>query len=219
MSEAENLPPKSAVRRRRKRRSTEEIVDRIIQAASDEFERYGFAGATTAAIARQACVAEALIFSNFGSKAELFHASIFVPLSRHLVDFCAAHMTDPPKSGQAREELTRKYIAELEQFLEQHSKKFVSLFFEQTYRNTDHGLDTISGIQDYLSRAAAMSTYAGPGEPKIDLKMMSRLSFAAIFSCVVFKDWIFPPGFATKEEIFSSLTDFVIDGLNANSKT
>jgi AcrR family transcriptional regulator len=203
---------------RRKRRLTQDVIDRILRAASDEFEQHGYDGATTAAIARKANVVEPLIFTNFGSKSELFHASIFQPLDKHLIDFCAAHSTASPQSKKVREELTRKYIAELEEFIDKHSRKFISLFFEQTYRNTDHRLDNIEGIQDYLSHAASLAIYVGEREPKIDLKVMARLSFATIFSCVIFRDWLFPKGVATKEEIFSSLIDFVVDGLHANAK-
>ena len=65
-------PKKKTKQTRRPRRSTEEIVDNIMEAACDEFERNGYPGTKTAAIARKAGVAEALIFSNFGSKARLF---------------------------------------------------------------------------------------------------------------------------------------------------
>ena len=218
MTDVDQLPRETATRRRGKRRSTEEVIDRIISAASDEFELHGYAGATTAAIARKAGVAEPLIFSNFGSKSNLFHASIFKPLNQHLKDFCATHPVDKAKSDASSRELTRKYILELEGFIDQHSRKFVSLFFEQTYVNTDNGLHNIEGIQDYLSYAISMQASGRNGQPKIAPQIMARLSFAAIFSCVIFREWIFPSGVAGKDEVLSSLPDFIIDGLNANSK-
>ena len=76
-------PKKPPATPKRKRRSTEEIIDRLMEAACEEFERSGYAGSKTAEIARKAGVAEALIFSNFGSKAKLFQDSIFKPLDRH----------------------------------------------------------------------------------------------------------------------------------------
>ena len=66
---------------RRKRRSSEEVADRILEAAAEEFETAGYSGATTAAIARRAEVTEAQIFRFYGSKQELFRAAIVaVPL-------------------------------------------------------------------------------------------------------------------------------------------
>jgi AcrR family transcriptional regulator len=210
---AQEKPP-----RRAKRRSTEEVIDRIISAASEEFELYGYAGATTAAIARKAGVAEPLIFSNFGSKSNLFHASIFRPLNKHLEDFRATHWAHTAKTEKVRRELTRKYILELEQFIEKHSRKFISLFFEQTYYNTDNGLHNIEGIQDYLSYAASIQTTGRDGEPKIDPRIIARLSFATVFSSVIFREWIFPNDVASKDEVLSSLPDFILDGLNANAR-
>lgn len=218
MSEIDLLPREKARRPRAKRRTTEEVIDRIISAASDEFELYGYAGATTAAIARKAGVAEPLIFSNFGSKSNLFHASIFKPLNRHLKEFCATHWDHTAKTEKMRRELTRKYILELERFIDQHSRKFISLFFEQTYYNTDNGLNNIEGIQDYLSYATSMQTTGKDGDPKIDHRIMARLSFATIFSCVIFREWIFPNDLASKDDVLLSLPDFIMDGLNANVK-
>src|SRR6202521_2250289 len=108
-----DLPPngKGAKMKRRPRRSTEEIVNLIIASACEEFERNGYEGTKTAEIARKAGVAEALIFSNFGSKAKLFHDSIFNPLNRHFLDFCAAHLVESDDPEGAKE-WTRQYTRE-----------------------------------------------------------------------------------------------------------
>src|SRR5262249_44881753 len=122
----------STSRQRRRRRSTEEIVDRIIEAAGDEFGRNGYPGTKTAPIARKARVAEALIFSNFGSKAQLFHDSIFNPLNRHFFEFCDTHLVNPGDSDKLREG-TREYILELRQFIARHCRMFSSLVAAQMY--------------------------------------------------------------------------------------
>ena len=59
--------PARAVKRkappaRRTPRSSQEIMNRIVKAATREFGRHGFAGATTAAIARNADVTETQLF-------------------------------------------------------------------------------------------------------------------------------------------------------------
>ena len=65
-----------------------------MEAASEEFEHNGYAGTTTAAIAQKAGVAEWLIFNHFGSKAKLFHDSIFKPLNQQFLDFCVTRLAD-----------------------------------------------------------------------------------------------------------------------------
>jgi AcrR family transcriptional regulator len=65
-----------------------------LEAGCEEFERKGYAGTETAAVAQKAGVTEALIFNHFGSKAKLFHDSIFKPLDRHFVNFRSSHVVN-----------------------------------------------------------------------------------------------------------------------------
>src|SRR6267142_4699187 len=102
--------------KRKKRRSTEENLDRIMRAAADEFEASGFTGATTAAIARRADVTEAQLFRYFASKAELFREAIFKPLNQHFVDFNARHLAAVDNMTSIRDK-AHLYISELQQFI------------------------------------------------------------------------------------------------------
>lgn len=209
-------PRTKVTQNRRRRRSTEEVVDRIIEAAGDQFEHNGYVGTKTAAIARKAGVAEALIFSNFGSKAKLFHDSIFKPLNRHFLEFCATHLVDAGDTEKRLED-TREYILELRQFIARHSRMFSSLVAAQMYTSDNvRGLSEIEGLHDYFARASAVNRKRLTGKPRIDPKLLARVSFATILSCVIFKDWLFPGEFATEEEIGAAICNFVMDGLNAN---
>jgi AcrR family transcriptional regulator len=204
-------------RTRRPRRSKEEIIDRLIAAASAEFERNGYAGTTTAAIARRAGVAEWLIFTHFGSKARLFHDSIFKALNQHFVSFCSTHFVALGDAEGFRKE-TQQYILELQQFVEHHSRMLVSLVVAQIYEGANiDGLGQISGLHDYFSQGAAMATEHLVGRPRIDPRLIVRVSFATIMASVIFKDLLFPKGLATKDEIRAAISDFVIYGLNANA--
>ena len=208
---------KKAKRTRRARRSTKEIIDRLMEAACEEFERNGYAGTTTAAIARKARVAEALIFSHFGSKAKLFQDSIFKPLNEHFLKFTTTHLVDPGDKNSLRHG-TQQYIAELRQFLERHSKMLASLVVTQMYTSDNvEGVSRVQGLHDYFSRAAATSMKRLAGNPKIDPKLMTRVSFATLLACVIFKDWLFPAGLASEAEISAAIGDFVMDGINANA--
>ena len=70
----------TAAKKTRRRRPAEELVDRILEAAGDEFKKNGYSGSTAAVIARAAGVTEAQIFRYFKSKADLFRSAIFEPL-------------------------------------------------------------------------------------------------------------------------------------------
>jgi AcrR family transcriptional regulator len=204
--------------KKRRRRSSEEVIDCLIDAACDEFEHNGYAGAKTAAIARKAGVAEALIFSNFGTKAKLFQDAIFKPLNRHFLDFRSSHIVKNPADKEAMQEGTRQYIAELQQFVERHSRMLMSLFVAQLY-DPDNlaGLSHPQGLQDYFSRATALAMDRLVAPPKIHPKLVARVSFATILACIIFRDMLFPKGLATRDEIRAAISDFVMDGLNANA--
>ena len=199
----------------RPRRTKEEIIERLMEAAGEEFEHNGYAGTTTAAIAQKAGVAEWLIFNHFGSKAKLFHDAIFKPMNQQFVDFFNTRLAD---TEDARQETARQYILELQRFMARHSKMLMSLLFAQRYEcDKVEGLSQVDGLHDYFSRAAAMAMNRRSGKPKVDPKLLGRFSFATIMACVIFKDLLFPEGLATEDEISAGMTDFIMYGTRANS--
>lgn len=200
---------------RRKRRSQEEIRDRVIEAAGEEFERAGYSGATTAAIACRADVTEAQIFRYFSSKADLFRTAIFQPLNRHFSDFQARQ---PGREALPVREGARAYIAELQEFIEGHSGMLMSLVVAKAYaQDPTEGGSGIDGLLEYFERGAARMQGRVGTDLKIAPEMMVRVSFAAVLGSVLFKDWMFPPGMAGADEIREATIDFVLDGLNANN--
>lgn len=201
---------------RRKRRSSEEVADRILEAAAEEFENAGYSGATTAAIARRAEVTEAQIFRFYGSKQELFRAAIFKPLNRHLMDFHAANQV-PLGDPQTMREMARRYIGELQDFMAQHSRMFMSLVVASAYSpEATNPVSEMEGLRAYFAQGAEVMTRRVGEGAKIDPQLMVRVSFVAVLASLMFKDWLFPPGMASEEEIRDAIAGFVIDGIMAN---
>lgn len=201
---------------KRKRRSPEEILERLIGAAGEEFKQNGFSGATTSAIAKRAEVTEAQLFRYFDSKATLFHEAIFKPLNEHFVSFNSRQLASTSEAGNARDQ-ARLYIDELSHFLSEHSPMLMSLIFAQTYtEGSPQGVANIEGLRTYFERGAAMMSQRVSDNPAVAPELMVRASFAAVLGCVMFRDWIFPQGIASDEDISAAIIDFVIDGINAN---
>jgi AcrR family transcriptional regulator len=197
---------------RRKRRSRGDILDRIVRAAVEEFKRYGFTGTTTAAIARKAEVTEAQLFRCFGSKSNLFREAIFKPLDAHFLKFTHDNLSDDGATSSIRE-ITYRYTAELQRFLREHSDALTSLVFAQNYDSGPaRGVNEIQSLSTYFDRCAAITEARMHGKPKFDLQMMVRVSFVAVLGCVMFKDWIFPPGLANDEDITAAVSNFVLSG-------
>lgn len=202
---------------RRKRRSSEEITDRLIRAAEEEFKRCGYAGATTAAIARRADVTEAQLFRTFASKADLFREAVFRPLNAHFERFNAEHIANAADGGANRDN-ARLYITELQRFIEEHAQLFRALILTQTYGADDaHGVGAIDSLATYFDRGAAVQSNRVGDDAKVDPRLMVRVSFAAVLANMMFKDWLFPEGLAGDDEISTAIIEFVLDGINANS--
>lgn len=200
---------------RRKRRTSSEVADRILEAAGEEFEQSGYGGATTAAIARRAEVTEAQIFRLFGSKRELFHAAIFEPLNRHFADFHARYSSASAPPGGA-EALARRYIDELQTFTERHSRMLLSLIAASAYSPETEPVGDMRGLLAYFERGAATMAGRVGASAAVDPALMVRVSFAAVIANVMFKEWLFPPGLASDAAIRKAIGDFVLHGIGAN---
>ncbi|MDE2597774.1 MAG: TetR family transcriptional regulator [Sphingomonadales bacterium] len=201
---------------RRKRRSSEEIADLVLDAAAEEFEASGYAGATTAAIARRAGVAEAQIFRLYPTKQDLFRAAVFQPLNRHFSEFQSRNLAPVGETETART-LAHRYIDELQDFMARHSRMLRSLVVASAYAPETTGTPgEIEGLADYFDTGAAMMTQRVGGEARVDPRLMVRVSFAAVLASVMFRDWLFPAGMADEAAIRRAIGEFVIDGIRAN---
>lgn len=189
-----------------------------MDAAIDEFKAKGYTGATTAAIAQRAGVTEALLFKHFGSKAQLFQDVIFKPLDRHFSEFQEAYRAEAGDVSDRRVG-SRKYIDELQKFVSGHSGMMMSLVVAQAYGLPGvEGVAQMRGLHHYFTRMAKMAESNLEKPPLIDPGLVARISFATIIACALFKDWLFPPDIGFDEtQIRAAVTDFLMEGLNANS--
>jgi AcrR family transcriptional regulator len=216
------LPAKAQPKRvvsngaRRKRRTSEDILNRIVQAATEEFKRSGYAEATTATIARKAEVTEAQLFRYFGSKANLFRETIFNPLQQHFLAFTDKYMPDGLKPSTFGA-MADPYTTDLQRFIAENIDMITSVVVAQTYeRGAPQGVGDANSLKTYFDRGASILSMWIDGKPKVAPELMVRVSFVAVLACIMFKDWIFPPGMASDEEIRAAVNDFVMEGLAAN---
>ena len=207
---------KSAASPRRRRRSTAEIRAQLLAAAGDEFRANGFAGATTAAIARRAGVAEVQLFRAFASKADLFRESLLAPLTGHFRAFHAAH---DPLALDAASFLAygHAYISELRAFLREQAPVLVSLFDAQTYSaRTNEGIAAIrGGLQGFFEECTGIlaARMGGGHAAGRDPAMLTRIAFGTLLGCITYADWLFPDADGESARIDEAITDFVLTGV------
>lgn len=199
---------------KRTRRSREDILNRIVQAAREEFQHNGFTGATTASIARKAEVTEAQLFRCFGSKSNLFRETIFKPIDQHFVQFLNQHMPQIRKSANVAA-MTDLYATELQRFIRENSGVLASLVVAQTYES-EVARPAIDSLHTYFDRCAILMGERLKGRTKIDPRLTVRVVFGAVLASVMFKDWIFPPGLAADADITAAVNDFIKEGSRAN---
>lgn len=205
LSEQNNKP--------RSRRSTEQVREEILRAAEAEYSRYGFSGATTAAIAAGAKTTETQIFRYFSSKAELFREAIQRPLDNHLKNFMSQAFADMGDEASL-EGHARSYIEELQDFISAHHRMFLSLIMAETGKRGEvQGMAGIDALHDYFSRGAEVVRERTGGADKLPPELMVRISFASLLGCVLFKDWLYPEGMADEEVLRQATTRFVMDGI------
>ena len=198
---------------RRTRRSSDDIMSKIVKAAASQFKQFGYAGATTATIARKADVTEAQLFRYFDSKSNLFRETIFEPLDGHLQRFIRDHASD------AGDQSTNLYTSELQRFIRENSKMLISLVVAQTYdAGTEHGLAQIDSLSTYFEHGAASMRSRIEGEAAVAPELMVRLAFAFVLGSVMFRDWIFPSKLASDADIEAAVNAFVQKGLSANNR-
>ncbi|HZO52401.1 MAG TPA: TetR/AcrR family transcriptional regulator [Bryobacteraceae bacterium] len=201
---------------RRQRRSTDDVLNRIVTAAAEEFRRSGFAGTTTAAIARRADVTEAQLFRHFRSKSNVFQETIFKPIEQHFLAFTEKY--HPARGEAPSRELSNLYTRELQHFIRDHAATLTSLVVAQAYdRDAAHGVSEIDSLGTYFDRGAAMMAARLKGKAKVDPRLLVRVTFASVLGSIMFGDWLFPPGLASDEEIADAINEFVLAGSAVNS--
>lgn len=187
-------------------------MDGLLAAATAEFTANGYAGATTAAIARRGAVTETQLFRYFPSKADLFREAVFRPMGEHIARFvedtssgASGGVSDQDKAGQ--------YIAELQQFLREHSRMLTSLMAARVYERDARPALGTSSLDRYFERGAAMLAKGLGRGSGVAPDLMVRVSFATVLACVLLDDWLFPDGLAMRDAIDGAIKTFVVNGI------
>jgi len=211
----ENSQTTTATAAKRRRRKTKDIRLSILEAAAAEFGSRGYAGATTAAIARRSGVAENQIFRHFNSKVDLFRKSVFDPLNEKFEAFNVTQLRSAISGKESQ--VTERYIKALSQFIAGQKRELLAL----VRSNADElgeasGIGKMGALGAFFQIGHAMMTAKrGPGV-KMDARIVNRVSFATVLACVLFGDWLFPDELG-KREMSSVLSKFITHGLDGLS--
>jgi AcrR family transcriptional regulator len=188
----------TAPRRSPRRRSSEEVQTRILDAARELFAAQGYRSTTTKEIALKAGVAEPLIFSNFGSKAKLFEATIVQPFTAAISDF-ADSWTKHPATVEQAEEISRQMLIRLFD-LSMANRDIIRLLLAAQVDSDD----PLQAIAETVSRSLA-GLLESVQQPSVleetgrffeleDPECTVAAALGMVLSVVILDDWLFPSG-------------------------
>lgn len=193
------------IRRRRRRRSREDVIALIRDAALQLFAERGYAGATTQEIARKADVSETLLFRHFGGKANLYDAVVSAPFLKIMESFGEEQArTDGVDAPNVREQ-----SGELFDFFEQNREVFSALVLGSA---AAEGADPVrlAGREKTFRQAAdgvaAAYTRAGKESP-FDLDIAVRLIFGMVAAGVLLRPMLFSGREASSAEIRATIAE------------
>lgn len=203
---------------RRKRRTREEVAERIEAAGRQLFAKHGYAATTTREIARLADVSETLVFRYYGDKARLFDTVVSEPFNRLVRDF-GSEANAGQNGAAAGPDARLGLFGEVYDLLS-NNKELLSAAF--TGRPTPEGESSAvgHGFEPFFSRVIADQSVeydkAGVG-PGFDAGMGIRLTFGMMAAAVLMQDWLFPGNPPDREEIVNTLEKLVLKALAAQA--
>jgi len=206
---------------RQVRRAPHEVRSLILEAAHQLFTEQGYHGTKTRQIAEAAEVGESVVFRHFGSKAELFQASILQPFTDFVTQWAASWERRPPASSDP-EEITRSFVKGFFGFASEHRDLLLTLTAAQV-RGGDPGLAEVAAdmsdrFADGLGvmRRVLLSQGAARDYSELDPPVTVAVAVGSVLSVILLADWLFPshekrPGRARQIE---ELTQMLLHGVS-----
>lgn len=205
----EPIPPPA----RRKRRTREDVVERIREAARRLFAERGYATATTREIARLADVSETLLFRHYGDKATLFSEVVTGPFQLLMEEFVRLH-PDPladPLADATRDADMRRFTRQVFELFEGHAEMFRALLAGPAAAGEDAAPD-LRGLAQFFEQSVlqVQRRYDAAGMvPPFDLGIGVRLGFGMIAASVLLRDSLFPGQAPERNDIIAVLEHFI----------
>lgn len=195
----------------RLRRPSGEIQALILDAARDLFQAKGYGATTTKEIAARAGVAEALLFTNFGTKTQLFELSITRPFDEFARDYIHSWQDAAEASDLERIEGFIRGLMELTE----RNRGLIADAISPTSSAADSArAAVIRGIADAFQRIHVLDD--GPHPWTFEPVSMLAATNAMVMGTVLLDGILFPPGNPPpdRETLVHELATFMLYGLS-----
>jgi AcrR family transcriptional regulator len=186
---------------RRRRRSTAEVRELVLEAAQGLFAERGYSGATTREIARRAEVTEQVLFNQFESKERLYAATVIEPFEAVAQAHLDAWRRVPIEELDPHDMLSA-YIGDLYRLVVEHRTLFMAV-------GEDRFGAPVERILERLDRVAAeMAELHGF---TFDIPAGVRIVFAATTSLALHQHDLLPTH--DSKAVIDELTGTLVTGL------
>lgn len=199
---------------RRKRRTREDVAERLREAARTLFAERGYAATTTKEIARVADVSETLLFRYYGGKEALFDEVISAPFNRLMQDFVARHAD--ASSEATRDADARRFVAQVFQLFDSNRQLFSALTAAPATQREEQAPVGLRGLETFFEQSVEqqlMAFKAAGQKPDFDLAIGVRLGFGMIAAGVLLRDWLFPEGAPPDKQMTDALEHMIARAL------
>ena len=201
----------------RRRRSSAEVRTAILTAAEELFAERGFAGTSTKAIADRAQVSEALVFTNFGTKAALFEAAVMDRYESFVVEFLASFSRSDLEEHATAYDLVHGFAGAFATFLTEN--RSIVLSYLDYYRlaadvTTGPAANFAVALVDLEKLLERRSSELGLRP--LDAKFTVRAIISMVLGLVLHEDLIFVGvRHPSRARMLRELTTLVVDGIGA----
>ena len=175
------------------RRPSHVVRAELFAAARELFAEHGYHAVTTKELCQRAGVAETTLFRHFGSKAELFGATVAEPFTAFIDEWAASWADFPPDAPL--EELARRLVTGLYDLVSGNRELLQQLVVARIQRDgtfeeliediTARIAGALRNVQDAGTRMAAVRGVKG-----LDPPATIRAIAGMIFGSVLLDDWV-----------------------------
>lgn len=169
----------------------------ILRAAHELFASEGYRGTTTKEIAARAKVSEPSVFRIFGSKAELYEATVLEPFTRFVDEWTRAWLEFPP--GASALDMCEELVRGLFKLVREDRQLFAELITARLDPRSDlHG--SAVAVSEQLRRALravqeiGVSTTETRELSHVDGPVTVASIASMILGTVLLEDWVYPAG-------------------------
>jgi len=204
---------------RRPRRSSAEMRQLILAAASRLFEAQGYSATTTQQIVDAAGVDPPSLYRHFDSKADLFEVAMLGPLQQFLqshADYWSAH----PLGEVDPAETMRRFATGFFTMLQENRDAMRLLVTASgddelgkiARRVSAQFTDGLVAMRDILVAEGKVHEFKGLAAPDATI----AAAVGMIMSIALFDDWVFPAGRRpSRSRVIAEIVDMVLYGVTA----